>query len=140
VTNYLIINKLWKRRMVREVAESVSIVAALLGLFNAIPFLVLFLLIDHSPAGATKMVISIIAAIVFVLVGSGLWVAELRGRGFRHLFQRALKLERRESADLIKQFVQPKGAEQIMWIPLELATVNGTIEQREATMIRAFGR
>ena len=140
VTNYLIINKLWKRRMVREVAESVSIVAALLGLFNAIPFLVLFLLIDHSPAGAAKMVISIIAAVVFVLVGSGLWVAELRDRGFRHLFQRALKLERRESTDLIKQFVQPKGAEQILRILHELASVDGHIDEREAAMIRAFAR
>lgn len=140
VTNYLIINKLWKRRMVREVAESVSIVAALLGLFNAIPFLVLFLLIDHSSAGAAKMSISIVAAIVFVLVGSGLWVAELRDRGFRHLFMRALNLERRESADLIKQFVQPKGAEQILRIFHELASVDGHIDEREAMMIREFAR
>lgn len=140
ITNYLIINKLWKRRMVREVAESVSIWAALLGLFNAIPFLILFLLIDHSPAGAAKTAISIITAIVFVLIGSGLFVAELRGRGFRHLFMRAMNLERRESGDLIKQLVQPKGAEQILRILHQLASIDGHIDEREAAMIRDFAR
>lgn len=140
ITNYLIINKLWKRRMVREVAESVSIWAALLGLFNAIPFLFLFLLIDHSLAGAAKTAISIVTAIVFVLIGSGLFVAELRNRGFRRLFMRAFNLERRESADLIKQFVQPKGAEQILRILHQLASVDGHIDEREAAMIDDFAR
>ena len=140
ITNYLIINKLWKRRMVREVAESVSIAAALLGLFNSIPFLFLFMLIDHSAAGTAKTGISIVTAVVFVLIGSGLFVAELRGRGFRYLFMRALNLERKESADLIKQFVQPKGAEQILRILHQLASVDGHIDEREAAMIRDFAR
>lgn len=112
VSNYLIINKLWKRRMLREVTESVSLGAALLGLLNAIPFLFLFLLIDHSAAGAAKTSISIVTAVMFILIGSGLWVAEMRGGSFRQLFLRALKLERKESGDLIKQLVQPRGAEQ----------------------------
>ena len=140
VSNYLIINKLWKRRMVREVAESVSIAAALLGLVNAIPFLFLFMLINHSPAGAAKTAISIITAVVFVMIGSGLFVAELRDRGFRHLFTRALKLERKESADLLKQLVQPKGARQILRILHQLALVDGHIDEREAAMIREFAR
>lgn len=140
VSNYLVINKLWKRRMVREVADSVSIAAALLGLFNAIPFLILFMLIDHSTAGAAKTAISIVTATVFVLIGSGLWVAELRDRGFRRLFMRALKLERRESADLIRQFVQPKGAEQILRVLHQLASVDGHIDEREAELIRDFAR
>jgi hypothetical protein len=138
VSNYLIINKLWKRRMLREVTESVSIAAALLGLFNAIPFLFLFILIDQSVAGVAKTTISIITAIVFVLIGSGLWVAELRGRGFRYLFARALRLERRESGDLIKQLVQPKGAQQILRILHQLASVDGHIDEREADLIRQF--
>jgi hypothetical protein len=140
VSNYLIINKLWKRRAVREVAESVSIAAALLGLVNAIPFLFLFILINHSPAGAAKTAISIVTAVVFVMIGSGLFVAELRGRGFRHLFLRALKLERKESADLLKQLVQPKGAQQILRILHQLALVDGHIDEREAAMIREFAR
>jgi len=140
VTNYLIINKLWKRRMLREVAESVSIAAALLGLFNGIPFLIMFLLINPNPAAATKTTIGIITAVVFVLIGSGLWVAEFRRRGFRSLFLRALKLERKESADLLKRLVQPKGAAQILRVLHQLASVDGHIDEREAKIIRHFAR
>lgn len=140
VSNYLIINKLWKRRMVREVSESVSIAAALLGLFTGLPFLIMFLLINPNPAAAAKTAIGVITAIVFVLIGSGLWVAEFRQRGFRHLFLRALKLERRESADLLKQLIQPRGAEQILKILHQLAAVDGTIDPREAEMINDFAR
>jgi hypothetical protein len=140
VGNYLIINKLWKRRMVREVAESVSIAAALLGLFNSVPFLAMFLFIDYNAPGAAKFAINIVTGIVFVLVGSGLWVAELRERGFRYLFMRALRLERKESADLIKQLVQPKGAEHILKVLHQLAMVDGHIDEREQRMIREFAR
>jgi hypothetical protein len=140
VTNYLIINKLWKRRMVREVAESVSIAAALLALFNGIPFLIMFLVINPNLAAAAKTSISIIAAIVFVLVGSGLWVAELRQRGFSSLFKRALNLERKESADLLKLMVQPHGASQILRVLHQLASVDGHIDSREAAMIKQFAR
>lgn len=140
ISNYLIINKLWKRRTVREVAESVSIAAALLGLLNSIPFLALFLLINHSPAGAAKMAISIVTGIVFVLIGSGLWVAQWHGRGFRSLFLRALKLERRESADLIKRLVQPTGAKEILQLLYQLASVDGHVDEREARMIRQFAQ
>lgn len=140
VTNYLIINKLWKRRMVREVTESVSIAAALLGLFNGIPFLIMFLLINPNPAAATKSTIGIVTAVVFVLIGSGLWVAEFRQRGFRSLFMRALKLERKESADLLKRLVQPKGAAQILRVLHQLASVDGHIDEREAKIIRHFAR
>jgi hypothetical protein len=140
ISNYLIINKLWKRRTVREVAESVSIAAALLGLLNSIPFLALFLLINHSPAGAAKMAISIVTGVVFVLIGSGLWVAQWHGRGFRSLFLRALKLERRESADLIKRLVQPTGAKEILQLLHQLASVDGHVDEREARMISQFAR
>jgi hypothetical protein len=140
VSNYLIINKLWKRRMVREVTESVSLAAALLGLFNGIPFLIMFLLINPNPAAALKTGIGVITAVVFVLIGSGLWVAEFRQRGFRSLFMRALNLERKESADLLKEFVQPKGAAQILRVLHQLASVDGHVDEREAAMIRSFAR
>jgi hypothetical protein len=141
VSNYLIINKLWKRRMVREVAESVSIAAALLGLFfSSLPFLFMFVVINPNPAAAMKTSIGIVTGVVFVLIGSGLWVAEYRQKGFRSLFLRALRLERRESTDLLKQLVQPKGAAQILQVLHQLASVDGHIDEREAAMIRGFAR
>lgn len=138
VSSYLIINKLWKRRAHKEVAESISIAAALLGLFTAVPFLIMFMLIDHSLAGALKTAIGIATGVVFVLVGSGLFVPELRERGFGSLFLRALKLERKESGDLIKQLVQPKAADRILRILHQLASVDGHVDEQEARLIRDF--
>lgn len=140
VSNYLIINKLWKRRATQEVAESISIVAALLGLFTSVPFLVMFMLIDHSVAGAVKTSIGIATGCVFVLIGSGLWVPEYRKQGFRRLFFRALRLERKESTHLLKQFVQPKGADRILQVLTGLASVDGHVDEREAALIRDFAR
>jgi hypothetical protein len=138
VSNYLIINKLWKRRAVRDVAESISVGAALLGLSTAVPFLILFVAIDHSPAGAAKTLVGIITGLVFVLVGSGVWVPELRERRFLSLFVRALTQERRESADLIKWVVQPKGADRILTVLHQLAAVDGYIDEVEMALIRNF--
>jgi hypothetical protein len=138
VSSYLIVNKLWKRRAHREVAESISIAAALLGLFTSIPFLIMFLLIDHSVAGALKTSIGIATGIVFVLIGTGLWVPELREKGFFSLFLRALRLERKESGDLIKQLVQPKGADRILRVLHQLASVDGHVDEKEARLIEDF--
>jgi hypothetical protein len=140
VSNYLIINKLWKRRATQEVAESISIVAALLGLSTAVPFLIHFLLVEQSVAGALKTSIGIVTGCVFVAIGSGIWVPEYRQKGFRHLFMRALNLERKESTHLIKQFVQPKGADRILRVLTELASVDGHVDDREAALIRDFAR
>jgi hypothetical protein len=138
VSNYLIINKLWERRAVREVAESISVGAALLGLSTAAPFLLLFLFVDRSPAGAAKTLIGIVTGLVFVAVGSGIWVAELRERRFFSLVLRSLKLERKESADLIRWMVQPKGADRIVRVLHQLAAVDGHIAESEAVLIRGF--
>ena len=140
VSNYLIINKLWKRRAVRDVAESISVGAALLGLSTALPFLFLFVAIDYSPPGAAKTLIGIITGVTFVLIGSGVWVPELRRRRFLSLFVRALKQERKESADLIKWLVQPKGADRILSVLYQLAAVDGSIDEGEMEMIRDFAR
>jgi hypothetical protein len=140
VSSYLIVNKLWKRRTTKEVAASVSISAALLGLFTSIPLFIQFLLIDHSFLGAAKTAISITTGVIFVLIGSGLFVAEYRGRGFLRLFGRALRVERRESGDLIKALIQPKGADRILLILRQLAAIDEHVDERETMLIQDFAR
>jgi len=140
ISNYLIINKLWSRRMKRDVAESISISAALLGLATGFPFLVEFVLVHQNWAAASKAGIGIVTGIVFVLVGAGLWVAELRGQTFLQLFRRALSLERKESADLLKSLVQPAGADRLIRVFEAMASVDRHIDEREIKMIRDFAR
>ena len=138
VSNYLIINKLWKRKHLKDVAESVSISAALLGLATAIPLFLQFVLIDRSTLPAVKTVIGIITGIVFVLIGTGLWVRENRGLGFGRLFRRALKLERRESGDLLKAMIRPRGADKILRILERMASIDREVHEREIALINEF--
>lgn len=138
VSNYLIVNKLWKRRTKKEVAESISIAAALLGMATTLPFFVKFAFVDQSAAPAVKSAISLATGVVFVGIGSGLWVREYRGRGPVALFLRALKLERKESTYLLKELARPKGAEQIVRILRHLATIDKHVDAKELELIRDF--
>ncbi len=140
VSNYLIINKLWSRRMKKDVAESISISAALLGLATGLPFLIQFVLVDQNWAAAGKAGIGLLTGIVFVTVGTGLWVTEFKGQGFFHLFARALNLERKESADLLRALVQPAGAQQLIRVFEAMARVDKHVDAREIEMIQDFAR
>lgn len=140
ITSYLIINKLWSRRRLKDVAESISVSAALLGIGTGLPFLLEFVIVDQSPRLAVKQGISLLTGVVFVLVGSGIWVAENRGKSFLRLFLRALNLERRESADLLKLLVQPKGAQEILRILEELARLDRHVDERERALIDEFAQ
>ena len=137
-SNYLIVNKLWSRRDMREVAESISIGAALLGLATGIPFFIQFTMIDHTLWPAVKAGIGILTGIIIVLIGSGIWVHENRGVGFGRLFYRALKLEKEESGDLIKALVHPKGADRILEVLRRMAHIDRHVHEKEVEMIRDF--
>jgi hypothetical protein len=140
ISNYLIINKLWSRRARRDVAESISISAALLGLATGFPFLVEFVLVHQNWAAASKTGIGILTGLVFVMVGAGLWVSELRGQTFLQLFTRALNLERKESANLLKSLLQPAGAHHLIRVFEAMASVDRHVDAREIEMIRGFAR
>ena len=138
ISSYLIVNKLWKRRHMKDVAESISISAAFLGLFTSVPLLIQFAMINQTPLPAMKTVISIATGIVFVLVGTGLWVSEYRDLGFLTLLRRALKLERSESTELIKAMIRPQGADRIVHILEQMAAIDHEVDPREVELIKEF--
>ncbi len=140
ISNYLIINKLWKRKHLKDVAESVSISAALLGLATGVPLFIHLVLIDQTPLPAIQKGIGLLTGLVFVTVGTGLWVGEFRGLSFGRLFLRALNLERRESADLIKAMIQPKGAERILEILRHMAAIDRHVHEKEIELIEGFAQ
>lgn len=138
ISNYLIINKLWKRKHMKDVAESVSISAALLGLFTAAPLLIQLAVYDRTPLPALKTAVGIVTGIVFVLIGSGLWVRENRSQSFGRLLLSALKLEKRESADLLKAVVQPRGADEILRILELMAQLDRHVHESELALLNQF--
>lgn len=140
ISNYLIINKLWKRKHMRDVAESISISAALLGLFTAGPLLVQLAVYDRTPLPALKTAVGIVTGIVFVLIGSGMWVRENRSQSFWRLLLSALNLEKRESTHLLKAAVQPRGADEILRILELVATLDRHVHERELALLDDFAR
>ncbi|SVC64749.1 uncharacterized protein METZ01_LOCUS317603, partial [marine metagenome] len=135
---YLKLNKVWKRRKIIEVANSISIVASLLGFATLIPFLMNSLIITGDYASGAKYILGIVLATVFSLISVGYFVDENRGVGFFTLLGRALKSEGKESGDLISDMLRPKGARKIIDILRMLAAIDDDIAQEEIDLIKQF--
>tara|TARA_B100001123_G_C15210775_1_gene987168 strand:- start:51 stop:1010 length:960 start_codon:yes stop_codon:yes gene_type:complete len=138
IKGYLTVNKIWKRRKNEEVANSISIVAAMLGFVVGFPFLLNALIITNDYFNAAKSVIALFLATVFTLIGTGYFVDKNRGVGFFTLLGRALKLEGKESGDLISDMIRPKGARKIIDILKKLAAIDDDIAQEEIDLINQF--
>ena len=113
---YLKVNKVWKRRKNVEVANSISIVAAMLGFAVGLPFLLNNIFITHDYFSAGKVVLGLSLAVIFTLIGTGYFVDSNRNVNFFVLLGRALNLEGKESGELISDMLRPKGANKIIEI------------------------
>jgi len=138
IKGYLTVNKIWKRRKNEEVANSISIVAAMLGFAVGFPFLLNSLFITQDYFSAAKSVIALLLAFVFTMIGTGYYVDSNRGVGFLTLLGRALNLERKESGDLISDMLRPKGATKIIDILKKLAAIDDDVAQEEIDLIYQF--
>jgi len=135
---YLKVNKIWKRRKNEEVASSISIVAALLGFAVGVPFLLNNIFITNDYFSAGKVVLGLSLAIIFTLIGAGVFVEANRGKGFFTLFAEALNLEKKESGELLNAMLRPKGAQKIINILTKLAAIDDDIAQEEIDLINDF--
>ena len=138
IKGYLTVNKIWKRRKNEEVANSISIVAAMLGFAVGFPFLLNSVLITNDYFSAAKSVIALCLAFVFTMIGTGYYVDNNRGVGFITLLGRALNLERKESGELLSDMLRPKGARKIIDILVKLAAIDDDIAQEEIDLINQF--
>ena len=138
IKGYLTVNKIWKRRKNEEVANSISIVAAMLGFAVGFPFLLNSLLITEDYFSAAKSVVALVLATVFTLIGTGYFVDKNRGVGLLTLIGKALKLEGKESGELITDMLRPKGANKIIEILKKLAAIDDDIAQEEIDLINQF--
>ena len=70
---YLHLNKLWSRKHIPDVADSISITATVL---EAVPTLIfgIYFLTRQDPVGVIDSIIWLLSAVGFILIGSGFWV------------------------------------------------------------------
>ena len=137
VIAYLKINKLWGRRHIREVAESISVAAALLSLFTTLPFLVKFAVVDGDYVAAGKFVVSICVFVVFFLIGIGYWTRRSEKAGLWTLLRRALATERGELTYLMQSFTKPREADAILRLLRLISMVDRELDDREVELLES---
>jgi hypothetical protein len=135
---YLKLNKVWKRRTIAEVANSISIVAALLGFTVGFPFLLNSLFISGDYPAAGKSVLGLGMAVMMTLISMGYFVEENKGKGFFRLLLDALGAEKNESTDLLSAMLRPQGATKIIEILTQLAAIDEEVAQEEVDLINEF--
>lgn len=132
---YLKVNKLWARRHIKEVAESISVAAALLSLLTTVPFLVKFIVVDGDFVAAGKFLLSLAVFFVFFLVGIGFWVKREEKLGWWRMLRSALATERGELTYLVRSFARPKEASSILRILRLVSMVDQDLDDREKEML-----
>lgn len=137
VIAYLKVNRIWARKHIREVAESVSVAAALLSLFTTLPFLLKFVVIDRDYVAAGKFVVSLLVFMVFFLVGVGYWVKREERQGLWRLMRRALASEGSELTYLIRSFTKPKEAPAILRLLQLVSIVDQELDDRERQILES---
>ena len=135
---YLKLNKVWKRRTIAEVANSISIVAALLGFTVGFPFLLNSLFISGDYPAAGKSVLGLGMAVMMTLISMGYFVEENKGKNFFRLLFDALGAEKNESTDLLSAMLRPQGATKIIEILTQLAALDEEVAQEEVDLINDF--
>ena len=135
---YLKVKKIWTRKKIEDVANSISIVASLLGFAVLLPFLVNSLFITHDYPAAGKSLIGIILAVIFSLIGVGYFVESNRGKGLLRLFLDALSTEKKEHTDLISAILLPPDEQKIIDILIRLAAIDNDMAPEEIKLIKEF--
>lgn len=134
---YLKLNKIWKRKHNAEVADSVSIVGNVIYIIPLTFFALNYILIAHWQ-GVIDSVIWIASGIIYILIGSRLWVHSHRHKTFWARLLEVLKLEHSEVGDLAKSFFRPSGGEIILEILARLAYIDRKLTPREQEFIQYF--
>lgn len=136
---YLTLNRLWKRKHERVVAESVSILGEFVGIVPLIVMTANFGL-QGQWEGFVDGVIWIFATGVTVLIGAGLWVEGQRRQGLLSLLVGAIRAERGEVGYLARSFFRPSGARQILNILGQVALLDDHLDDRERAFIESFAK
>lgn len=134
---YLKINKIWKRKHIEEVANSISITG---NVFDVIPkiFFALNYIFIAQWQGLIDSMLWMSAGVISILIGSGLWVQANQGKSFWTRLKESLKLEKSEVGHLATTFFRPSAAEIILEILARFAYIDRNLVARERELIQSF--
>jgi hypothetical protein len=131
---YLHLNKLWSRKHIPEVAASISITGTLL---EAIPTMVfgVYFLTRSDPVGVIDSSIWLLAAVGFIMIGSGYWVEGRRKDGLWKLALNSLRSESHEVGNLADSLLHPSSSKELVQLLQSLAEVDGEVSAEEVALV-----
>jgi len=134
---YLKINKIWKRKHIEEVANSVSITGNICDVIPKTFFTLNYFLVAQWQ-GLIDSMLWMSAGVISVLIGSGLWVQANQGKSFWTRLKESLKLEKSEAGHLATTFFRPSAAEIVLEILARFAYIDRDLVAREQELIQSF--
>ncbi len=139
IRSYLVVNKVWGRKHERVVAESISVMANILGLVTALPFLIKYIIAGDFSSTAGRF-INLAMSLLFLFIGIGIWVRGANRGGFWRQLLRSLNLERKEMGYLVRQLIRPTGSKEIIDILEQIAHLDRNLDAREVEFINTFAQ
>jgi hypothetical protein len=137
---YLKINKMWKRKHEREVAESQSLVGLSIYVVNCILWVCYYAFVEFDQKSLADTSIYILEGSIFFMIGTGIFVKGQRRLGLWNLIKQALRLERKEADYLLKKWFRPANAEAIIGILHQIAMIDEEYDPKEEELIKAFAK
>ncbi len=134
---YLTVNKLWKRKHERVVADSISLTARFVSLFPMLVFTI-HAYMEENWQGFSYNTLIIFLILVHVAVGSGFWVAGQETKKFWDLVKLSLRMEQKEVGDLAKSFFRPSHADKLIHILEQVAWIDGELDDKEIEFVNSF--
>ena len=136
---YLKINKLWKRKHYKEVAESQSLAGLTIYILNCILWVVYYIMQGDINSMFDTSIYIFEGSILF-LIGTGIFVKGQRRMGLWNLIRQSLRIERNEADYLLKRFFKPKHADIIINILHQLAMIDEELDVKELKIITMFAK
>lgn len=98
----------------------------------------LYYLTRGDPVGVIDTIIWLLAAVGFIMIGSGYWVEGRRKQGLFKLALGALKSESREVGNLVQSMLHPISSKELVTLLQRLAEVDGNVSEQEAVLVNSI--
>ena len=136
---YLKINKIWKRKHDKEVAESQSILGLGIAAFVLVIWSLNFIIKGDFEAIADNM-IYLFETFLLIIIGSGIFVSEKKRskKSFWEMIKDSVRMERKEADYLLKTIAGKQTAEKIMKILQMMAWIDDDFDKKEKELIVDF--
>lgn len=137
---YLRINKIWKRKHERDVAESQSLAGLTIYILNCILWVSYYIFVEPDTKSMLDTSVYIFEGLIFFLIGTGIFVRGQTKSSLWVLIKRALKIERKEADYLLKRLFKFQNAEEIIAILHQLAMIDNELSPKEQAILESFAK